>query len=355
MWTWRTVTALAGVLLVAPAAVTAEQPGRAPAAPLVEIDGQALSNDEIERPVALQVYQLETRAHALRRKAVNDAVTRHLLAREAARRGLTLEALLAQEVDAKVTPPTAQEVAAVVAARIKGKPLQGEALEHLRASVETTMKAERRAAQHERYVQSLRSQARIVVNLPDEPALRMTIPTAGEPALGPEDAPVTLVEFGDFQCPFCRTAQRTLKALKERYGDTLRIVHRDFPIDTRHRAARRAAEAARCAGEQNAYWPFHDALYQTQLTGADAELTAIAARLQLDTAALTACLDSKRHVTTVQRGVVDGKALGVSVTPTFFVNGRPLVGAIPLEEFQAAIDRELTRRSAATAERTPKP
>jgi protein-disulfide isomerase len=354
MWTWRTVTALAGALLLAPAAVTAQQEGAA-ARPLVEIDGQALSNDEVERPVALQVYQLEARAHALRRKAVTDAVTRHLLSREAARRGLTVEALLAQEVDAKVAPPTAQEVAVVVNDRIKSKPLQGEALEQLRASVETTMKTQRRAAQHEQYVESLRSQARIVVNLPDEPALRMTIPTAGEPALGPADAPVTLVEFGDFQCPFCRTAQRTLKTLKERYGDKLRIVHRDFPIDTRHRAARRAAEAARCAGEQNAYWPFHDALYQSQLAGGDAELTAIAEKLKLDTAALTACLESKRHVTTVQRGVVEGKALGVSVTPTFFVNGRPLVGAIPLEEFQAAIDRELTRRSAATAERTPKP
>ena len=355
MQTWRTVTALVGVLLLAPAAVMAQQDGRAPTTPLVEIDGQALSSDEVERPYALQVYQLEVRAHAMRRRAVTEAVTRHLLAREAARRGLTVEALLAEEVDAKVTPPTAKDVATVVAERIKSRPLQGEALENLRASVEHTMKTERRNAQHERYVQSLRSQSRIVVNLPDEPALRMAIPTAGEPALGPEDAPVVLVEFSDFQCPFCRTVQATLKTLHERYGDKLRIVHRDFPLDARHRAARRAAEAARCAAEQNAFWPFSDELYRTQLLGVDAELTAIAQRLKLDTGAFTSCLESKRHAVTVQRGVVDGKALGVTVTPSFFINGRPLAGAIPLEEFQAVIERELTRRSAATTERTPKP
>jgi protein-disulfide isomerase len=285
---------------------------------------------------------------------VNDAIARYLLAREAEKRGLSVNALVAQEVDARVTPPSAEEVNAEVSARIQKKPMQGEALEELRASVDATKRTQRRAAQYAKYVAMLRDQARIVVRLPDEPALRMVVATAGEPALGPPDAPVVIVEFGDFQCPFCRAAQSTLKTLRERYGDRLRFVHRDFPVDT-HPAARRAAEAARCAGEQNAFWSFHDAAYAAPLTGGDAELTAIARRLSLDTSAFTTCLESKRHVTTVQRGVLDGKAAGVSGTPTFFINGRPLVGAVPLEEFQAAIERELTRRPLAAAERTPKP
>jgi protein-disulfide isomerase len=352
MWGGWTVAVLIGALVALPAAAGAD--GRESRLPLVEIDGQALPDDEVERPVALQVFQLEQRAHALRRRAVTDAVNRYLLKREAERRGVSVDALVKEEVDAKVIPPTADEVAATVAHRIRTKPMQGEALDNLRVTIEAQMKAGRRSAAYERYVARLREGARIVVRLPDEPALRMTIPTAGEPALGPEDAPVVLVEFSDFQCPYCRASQATLKTLRERYGDRLRIVHRDFPLDT-HRGARRAAEAARCAGEQNAYWPYHDALYASALVGGDVELTAIARHLKLDTAAFTACLESKRHVTTVQRGVVDGKAAGVTSTPTFFINGRPLVGAIPLEEFQAAIERELTRRASATTERTPKP
>ena len=355
MWTWRTVAALAGALLVLPLASVSAQDKGAAAAPLVIIDGQALPNDEVERPVALQVDQLELRAHAMRRKAANDAVNQYLLAREAKKRGITVDALVAEEVDAKVKAPTADEVNAVVAARIRSKPMQGEALDALRVSTEASLKAQRRSQQNERYLQSLRDGAKIVVNLPDEPIMRMEIPTAGEPALGPADAAVTLVEFSDYQCPFCKSSQATLKALKERYGDRLRIVHRDFPIDGLHKAARRAAEAARCAGEQNAFWPYSDVLYQSTLIGGDMELNAIAAKLNLDGAAFKTCLESRRHSTTVQRGVLDGKALGVSVTPTFFVNGRPLMGAIPLEEFQAAIDRELTRRPSAAGERTSKP
>jgi protein-disulfide isomerase len=327
---------------------------RAAQPPLVEIDGHALPDEEVERSVALQVYQLEARVHALRRRAVNDAITRHLLAREAQRQGVSVEALVAREIDAKVVPPTAEEVQQAVAVRIRTKPAQGEALEHLRASVEAAMRAERRSAQHERYVSGLRAAATIVVRLPEEPVLRMAIPTAGEPSLGPADAPVTLIEFSDFQCPFCRAVQPTLAALRERYGDRLRIVHRDFPSE-RHRAARRAAEAARCAGEQNAYWPYHDALYGTALVGGDVELGAIAAKLSLDAAAFTACLNSRRHATVVQQGVLDGKAAGVTGTPTFFVNGRPLVGAVPIEEFRAVIDRELARQPTAKTERTRTP
>jgi protein-disulfide isomerase len=336
---------LAAALLGLPASPASADAARAPRPPLVEIDGHALADDDVERPVALQVFQLEARAHALRRRAVNDAVTRYLLAREAARHGLTVEALVAREVDAQVVPPTRAEIDDALARRVRGTPLQGEALEATRTSVETALRGERRAAAHERYVGGLRAGARVVVRLPDEPALRVAIATAGEPAKGPADAPVTVIEFADFQCAFCRAAQPTLAALRERYGDDVRVVRRDFPVDGRHPAARRAAEAARCADEQRAYWPYHDALYATPLRGGDAELADIAARLTLDVPAFTACLASRRHATTVQRGVLDGKAAGVTGTPTFFVNGRPLVGAVPLEEFRAVIERELTRRA----------
>jgi protein-disulfide isomerase len=169
---------------------------------------------------------------------------------------------------------------------------------------------------------------------------RVEVSTDDDPSLGPADAPITIVEFSDYNCPYCKKWQtETLQPLMAAYPDKIRFVYRDFPITSQESLA--AAQAANCAGEQDAYWSFHDSLLTGGLDlGRDA-YTQYATRLGLDVEALLACLDSGKYKDEVEADARYAAGIGVSGTPTFFINGLPLVGAQPLSEFQAVIDSEL--------------
>ena len=176
------------------------------------------------------------------------------------------------------------------------------------------------------------------------------------PMLGRADAPVTLVEFSDYQCPFCqRFFATTLSALKKHYVDTgkVRYVFRDFPLDQMHPQARKAAEAAHCAVEQGKYWEMHEVLFQNQRTLAPPQLTVHARTVGVDGSKFDECLSSGRHAARVERGLADGAAVGVQGTPTFvvgktkpgdFVESTPIRGAQPLEMFRRIIDQTLAEQ-----------
>jgi protein-disulfide isomerase len=164
-------------------------------------------------------------------------------------------------------------------------------------------------------------------------------------ARGPVDAAITIVEFSDYQCPYCqRYVDETYHQIIENYVETgfVRYVFKDFPLEQLHPQAKEAAEAARCAGEQGSYWTMHDQLFASQETWAgQADPTSVfvdlGRDLGLDASALEACLDSGRHTEAVTANLAEGRALGVTGTPTFFINGLPLVGAYPYEDFQLAL------------------
>lgn len=168
--------------------------------------------------------------------------------------------------------------------------------------------------------------------------------------MGDENAPVTIVEFSDYQCPFClRYFQETMPLVKSAYVDTgkVRYVFKDFPITSIHPQAPKAAESAECAGEQDSYWEMHDRLFQGQQEDWNNNPDAVnvfksyAKELGLDTEAFDACLDSGRYADNVAANLNEGGRAGVSGTPTFFINGEKLVGAQPFQAFQAIIDAQL--------------
>jgi protein-disulfide isomerase len=175
--------------------------------------------------------------------------------------------------------------------------------------------------------------------------LRATVGAEGSPARGPADAPVTVVEFSDFECSFCRTVIETLDRVQESYGDQVRIVFRQFPLDM-HPAAGKAAEAALCAHDQDKFWPMHDLLFNEQNRLDVASLKEKAGRLGLNQRAFNRCLDSGQYGEKVQQDLRDGKLVGVRGTPALFVNGIPVPGgAVPYETLSALIDEELERLS----------
>ncbi|TET35977.1 MAG: hypothetical protein E3J69_04330 [Anaerolineales bacterium] len=165
-----------------------------------------------------------------------------------------------------------------------------------------------------------------------------------DPALGLDDARVVIVEFSDFSCPFCqRFHQETFTDLMDTYAGQIRFVYRDFPIVGGGQVGFQAAQAANCAAEQGDYWAFHNALFSGRYGLDRSGFRQYASDLGLDTAELEDCLDSERYAGEVRGDFQDGVDLGVTGTPTFFINGIPLVGAQPLSSFAQVIESELAR------------
>lgn len=303
------------------------------------VDGRPISLEELEAALAASIGPLEQQIYEMKRARLDALIAERLLAAEAERRGTTVDALLAAEVTSKLAPVTDQEVDAFHDANKARLP----AVANLKDQIRAYLRDQRAQAAREAFVASLRSRAKVEVALPPPPVRRATVSTEGAPSRGPATAPVTIVEFSDFHCPFCRRVQPTLDEILARYPDQVRLVYRDLPLDGLHPQARRAAEAARCAHEQGRFWPYHDQLYAAGPDASDATLQRLASEAGLDVAAFTACLASGRHRAGIQKDVEDAERLGLTGTPGFFINGRPLSGAQPLEAFVQIIDDELKR------------
>ena len=171
--------------------------------------------------------------------------------------------------------------------------------------------------------------------------VRYKIPTDGYPSLGPANAPITLVEFADFQCPFCREwEQQTYKPLLAAYPGKIRIVYRDFPLTSIHPNAMPAAEAAQCANEQGKFWDFHDKLFASENLSDDV-YKQYAQELGLDMNKFNECASTHKYAKNIQADSDFATNLGINSTPTFFINGLALIGAQPLNAFTSVIDKEL--------------
>lgn len=182
-----------------------------------------------------------------------------------------------------------------------------------------------------------------MATLDDIVAQRYDIPIdEDDPALGAEDAPITIVEFADFQCPYCqRHAQETYPQLVAQYGDQIRFVYKDFPLISIHPEAYPSALAAQCANEQDMFWEYHDLLFTGGLELGAASYVTYAEQLGLDMAEFNACVEEERYSDRVQADYNFASQLGVSSTPTFFINGIAVIGAQPFSVFAEIIDYEL--------------
>ncbi|KKU49198.1 hypothetical protein A3H10_05230 [Candidatus Uhrbacteria bacterium RIFCSPLOWO2_12_FULL_46_10] len=160
----------------------------------------------------------------------------------------------------------------------------------------------------------------------------------GDPTLGLENAPVTIVEFGDFECPYCREAYPVIRTLAAEFGNRVRVIYRHFPVPEIHEQAVAAAEASMCANEQGKFWPYHDRLFQNQPRFDKDSLQQYAMQVGLDIEKFNTCFNSRQYKGIVERDMRDGKALGVRGTPTWFINGRKEEGAIPEDKFRDYIN-----------------
>jgi protein-disulfide isomerase len=308
--------------------------------PLAEVNGETITTEELNRALGAKLAKLEEQIYDLKRQELDSLITQRLFAQEAAKRKISVAALLDAEVTAKVGLVTEKEIDDFYQAnkaRISGDEAD------VRQKIRAFLQQQKLASQRELFVQSLRSQGKVVVNLQPPPVIRVEVSVEGAPMRGTPDAPVTLVEFSDFECPFCKQAHPTLKQVLDRYPGKVRLAYRDFPLDSIHPQARRAAEAARCAHDQGKFWEYHDVLFAQSPQLALENLRRYAGQVGLDVAKFDSCLATGTHKATVQRDLDEGNRLGITGTPAFFINGRTLTGAQPLEAFTRLIEQELAR------------
>lgn len=185
-----------------------------------------------------------------------------------------------------------------------------------------------------------------------DPNGRVEVSADDDPVYGSEDAPVVIIEFSDFNCPYCgRFARETLPLLRENYEGRVRFVYRDFPI--LGDSSLQAAIAAECANDQGAFWEFHDFLFEHQSNLSQATFVRFAEELELNIEQYTTCQNDTSTRNEVLADATAAQRLGASGTPTFFINGRPIVGAQPYEVFQSMIDEELASVGEAQSSNAP--
>jgi protein-disulfide isomerase len=311
---------------------------------LAEVDGVAITAEDVEKPLASQLSKLEEQIYNLKRQRLEALINEKLLAREAAKRSVSVPALLDAEVTSKVGLVTEQEIEKFY--QDNKAQLQGEE-SALRDQIRAHLQNQKLAAKRAEFLKSLRSQAKVVVNLKPPPVLRVDVSVNGAPFKGPANAPVTIVEFSDFHCPFCRRVLPTLAQLEARYGEKIKLVFRDFPIDNLHPGASQAHEAARCANEQGKFWAYHDKLFASPPKSSPEIFKGLAKEVGLDISGFENCFDSGKYQAAVKKDIDEGQRAGVTGTPAFFINGRVISGAQPLETFTRVIDDELARGIAA--------
>lgn len=313
---------------------------------LAEVNGVSITEEQVVAAAASQLEELETRRlqneanlardkHTTMSQRLNEEIDGRLLDAEAGKRGVTRDALLDAEVAKKAPVPTDAEVEDFYE---KNKNRIRVPKEQALGQVRDYLADERQRVVFGDFMARLRKDYGVKMFL--EPH-RSTVQTSGHPSLGPATAPVTLVEFSDFECPFCANLFSTLKRVEKAYEGKIKVVFRQFPLTSIHPNAQKAAEASLCANDQKKFWEMHDSLFEAPKDlGVDA-IKARATRLQLDVPAFAACLDSNKYAEQVRLDLLEGSRLGVTGTPAIFVNGRFLSGAQPFEEIAKVIEEEL--------------
>ena len=300
-----------------------------------EIDGHAITTGDLDAWIRDDLFQRETRRgnpgklYELRSQALERLVLEQIIDAEAARRNLTREDLIAAEIEARGSV-TDEEIRAFYDSN--QAQMGGADYDDIAPQVLAFLQSKKSSE----VIASLREAADVRVFL--EP-VRIEV-TADGPSKGPADAPVTIIECSDFQCPFCQRAGPVIETLLEKYGDDLRFVYRHLPLDN-HSRARPAAEAAVCADAQGRFWAYHDALFANNRKLGNDDLLGYATELDLDLEKFKACLEDPETGAKVSRDLAAARAAGISGTPAFLINGRLISGAKPAEEFMRVIDAEL--------------
>ncbi|MBV8673792.1 MAG: thioredoxin domain-containing protein [Acidobacteriaceae bacterium] len=333
-WTTRCAGLLIAGLCLGIAATSSSygQTSADPSMVVARVGGSNLTMADLQRKEGGKLLQAEFQYYINERKVLEELIDEQLIANEAQRRNMSVDELLNKEVYKDVKDPTEDQLEVYYEGLDTKEPYEA-----VRADVLAHIRELRRAKARTAFVENLRKQASINVLLMP-PSADVNIAKAYSD--GSQTAPVVLVEFADYECPYCQKVNPQLQQLKKEYGDKLTLVFKDFPLPMHH-SAEKAAEAARCAGEQGKYWDYHNVLFYSKQLDVDA-LKEHARVLKLDGDKFDACLDNGTQAPAVKQDLEEAKSLGLTGTPSFFVNGHFFSGVVDYNLLKDMVNQQLS-------------
>jgi protein-disulfide isomerase len=299
---------------------------------ILEINGAKLTVADLERKHAAALFQAQTNYYEAQRRVIEGMIDDYLLEQQARKEGLTLEQLLERHVNAMLAKDPSEETLRVYYEGVD----TAEPFEAVRDKIVDSLRQRRMAKARTAYVQSLRGQMSIVLRLPPP---RAALSMKNVPVRGAASPRVTLLEFADYECPYCQQIHLVLDRLEKEFQGKLAVAYKDYPLPM-HPEAPKAAEAAHCAGAQGKYWEYHDTLFTAKQLAAPA-LKQYARELKLDTAAFDTCLDKGQMASVVNEQAAEAQAFGLPGTPAILINGRLVNGNLSYEKLHALIVEEL--------------
>jgi protein-disulfide isomerase len=298
---------------------------------VARVSGTDLTLVDLQQKEGGKLLQAEYQYYLNERKALEDLIDTRLLADEARKRNISLDQLLDTEVYKGVKDPTEDQLEVYYEGLDTQQPYQAvreDVLQHIRELRRTKARAA--------FVENLRNEAKINILLMPPSA---NVEIAKAYSSGSLNAPVVLVEFADYECPYCQKVNPKIQQLKKEYGDNLTVIYKDFPLPMHH-GSEKAAEASRCAGEQGKFWEYHDVLFYSRLIDVDA-LKEHARVLNLDGDRFDTCLDSGKQASAVKQDLDEAKSLGLTGTPSFFVNGHFFSGVVDYAALKDIVNQQL--------------
>jgi protein-disulfide isomerase len=347
----RSYACLAAALLLAACKTGSQAQQQSPLAvaaadQVAVIDGQPVTYGDVEKEQGGKLKQAEIKAltelYDTRRNAVEQYVTKRLLEDEAKSKGETLDQWFDKDLLGMVPPPSDEEMKKFY--EQNKSQMGGRTYDQIKDRISSYLRQQKGREQMTKIVDDLKAKRGVKITLAPPSLPRVEVAATG-PARGPDNAPVTIVEFSDFQCPYCGREVPVVERLMKEYDGKVRLVFRHFPLNF-HENAQKAAEAGACAADQGAdkFWKLHDRMFTNQQKLAVDDLKGYAKELGLDSSKFDKCLESGEKRALVEADEKAGQEAGVTGTPAFFINGVFVNGAVPYEQFKEAIDRELKRK-----------
>lgn len=307
-------------------------------ATLATLNGAAITEKDVMLKAKNRMMKLMSEMYSIKKQAVDEIIDDRLLEAEAKKQGTTPTKLL-QSVADKSAMPSDQE-AKVIFEMQKNAMYKGKSFDDVKAEIKGRLGGQKKRFAVNEYVEGLRKNADIKVSL-ERPSVEVSVDD--DPAQGDTKAPITLIEFSEFQCPFCKRTRATIAKILDTYKGKIHYVFRDFPLSF-HQQAKPAAIAANCAHKQNKYWEFNAKLFENQQKLSADLYQSLAKETGLNLDEFNKCLKDDKMGAEIDKDQDDGMNVGVSGTPAYFVNGKFLSGAQPFEAFQEIIDEELAKK-----------
>jgi len=336
---WKPISAALLTLLLSSGACTkgtAKNVGPTPTSAdaqvvVAMIGGQPVTMADLDKAAGRELFEL-------RERTLDNMIGERVVKAAALKAGQNEDDFLRKQVEAKVPTVSVDEAKKFFDENKERLPpqLASQQFDAVKDTMVQGLTNQKRREAIGGLVEEMKKQAGVQILLH---APKVQVAAEG-PSKGPKEAKVTVIEFSDFQCPYCSKGRAVMDQVVAKYGNKIRLVFRDFPLDF-HDKAQKAAEAGQCANDQGKFWAMHDWMFDNQQNLDVEALKGAAKTLGMDSAKFDACLTSGQHAAAVKKNIKEGQEVGVKGTPAFFVNGVFLSGAQPLDKFSAEIDRAL--------------